>query len=597
MDYFTSAEQAKQKLETISPSMCMAKWLQVSLHLPQGRTHSCYHPPTHRIPLDELEENVNALHNTKHKMLERLQMLSGDRPEGCQYCWNIEDAPNGPHLSDRHYRSSEWWAQEAWDEVVNNDWDYNIQPRYVEVNFNQACNFKCSYCSPHLSTAWEDDIKEHGQFEFSIGSSHNDIAALEDAKLMPLKIKQSENPYVDAFWQWWPQVYPTLRVFRMTGGEPLMDKNTFRVFDYIIENPNPDLEISLTTNMCPPNSALFDKFIEKIKRLDRIRLDEDYWKSQTFHIDAYKAEPDPKKRTIVFYVQQGEGNDPHAWPEQIVTESLQDLPGEFFATNMPEIDWEDIPQKFSGLGQCDDADDLSYMYTVDYEYQEEYGVWLPTSKGYNVKRIQIFISVDSWGTQAEYIRDGLDWETMKRNTERLLNTTQRLHINFINTFNILSVPGLRGFLEYVQDLRLRHGFDTQCQRFFKHKGQRVWFDTPYLRYPDWMTIQLCDDKLLQELQNCIDFAEQHVLDNDTYGRTYQGFKNYEVAKLKRDLAWAQEGDKLDGVHVQNMKIKFYEYFNEYDRRRNKNFLQAFPEMQEYWEECKLTCEEYNETGK
>jgi len=37
-------------------------------------------------------------------------------------------------------------------------------------------------------------------------------------------------------------------VFRMTGGEPLMDKNTFRVLDYVANNPKGDLEIGITTN-------------------------------------------------------------------------------------------------------------------------------------------------------------------------------------------------------------------------------------------------------------------------------------------------------------------------------------------------------------
>ena len=36
----------------------------------------------------------------------------------------------------------------------------------------------------------------------------------------------------------------------MTGGEPLMDKNTFKVMEYVLENPNKDLELSITTNMC-----------------------------------------------------------------------------------------------------------------------------------------------------------------------------------------------------------------------------------------------------------------------------------------------------------------------------------------------------------
>ena len=45
-------------------------------------------------------------------------------------------------------------------------------------------------------------------------------------------------------------IYRDLKVFRMTGGEPLMDKNTFKVFDYVNENPNPFLDLSITSNMC-----------------------------------------------------------------------------------------------------------------------------------------------------------------------------------------------------------------------------------------------------------------------------------------------------------------------------------------------------------
>ena len=38
-------------------------------------------------------------------------------------------------------------------------------------------------------------------------------------------------------------------------------------------------------------------------------------------------------------------------------------------------------------------------------------------------------------------------------------------------------------------------------------------------------------------------------------------------------------------------IKFYEYFSEYDKRRGMNFLEAFPDMEDFWYEAK---EEYEE---
>ena len=30
------------------------------------------------------------------------------------------------------------------------------------------------------------------------------------------------NPYVDAFWRWWPELSKELEEIRVTGGEPLM---------------------------------------------------------------------------------------------------------------------------------------------------------------------------------------------------------------------------------------------------------------------------------------------------------------------------------------------------------------------------------------
>ena len=48
--------------------------------------------------------------------------------------------------------------------------------------------------------------------------------------------------------------------------------STFKVFDYVNENPNPFLDLSITSNMCPPQDKLFDKFIDKIKSCEEIRV-------------------------------------------------------------------------------------------------------------------------------------------------------------------------------------------------------------------------------------------------------------------------------------------------------------------------------------
>lgn len=373
----------------------------------------------------------------------------------------------------------------------------------------------------------------------------------------------------------------------MTGGEPLMDKNTFKVLDYIRENPNPELEISLTTNMCPPDDALFDKFMDKIKKLEEPIIPEKSNTRVEFDKSIYLKPPVEGKRKLVFYVQDPkDGSDWKTWEQKVIYETLQGVFVESMVPNTKTIKFKEIEQTFTALGPCDDEDDHSFVYAADYVLDKEYNVWEHQYENVYVKHISVFISLDSVGEQAEYIRDGLDFEKLKRNVDRLLNETQRVSVTFINTFNILSIPGLKGFLEYMLELRRKFGYQHQFDNKHRKPGQRVWFDIPYLRYPDWITIQLCDQDMLDTMQEYIDFMKQNVLSNADYGLSYHGFKNYEVLKLERDLAWAKTGDKLTEQELSDKLVRFYDYFNEYDRRRNKNFLETFPEMTDFWLEAR-----------
>jgi hypothetical protein len=132
--FLSSAEQMQKDL---GPAMCLAKWKQVSLHLPTGLNNSCYHPPLHPIPAELLVDNPSALHNTPYKKEQRKIMLQQERPSECSYCWTMED---NSKLSDRHYRSGEPWAAKDFNTIMNSTGDEDVVPSYVEVNFNHACN-------------------------------------------------------------------------------------------------------------------------------------------------------------------------------------------------------------------------------------------------------------------------------------------------------------------------------------------------------------------------------------------------------------------------------------------------------------------------
>ena len=92
-------------------------------------------------------------------------MLQGARPEECDYCWNVED--NSDRFSDRIFKSGESWSYPFMNEIKNLDWRDDYNPKYVEVAFSNACNFKCSYCAPPFSTQWMEEIERFGPYPTS----------------------------------------------------------------------------------------------------------------------------------------------------------------------------------------------------------------------------------------------------------------------------------------------------------------------------------------------------------------------------------------------------------------------------------------------
>lgn len=456
--FYHAALEMKARLEKFSPSMCLAKWLQVSVHLPTGRTHSCYHPPSHPIPLAELEQDVGALHNTRHKIHQRELMLAGQRPEECSYCWNVEDSAPG-NLSDRHYRSAENWALPHLEEVRASGAGKKILPRAMEVNFNSTCQLKCSYCSPHLSSSWMKEIKTRGPIRVGEGY-HNDLKYFERENLIPRR-DDGTNPYARAFWRWWPELYPQLRVFRMTGGEPLLDPNTFRVFEAILQQPNPDLLLALTSNFSL-NATITDQFISQAARI---------------------------------------------------------------------------------------------------------------ANGRFVEKFQLYVSCDSIGPQAEYLREGLSFPMLQRNVERFLEEATAASVTLILTFNNLSVVGLDGYLDWILELRRKHSRYTQ----------RVFFDTPLLRFPAWQSVQLLPARYSNSMEASIAKMRSNLATFQSISSRFHRFLDFEVDRMERNLAWMNAPIQAD--HREAQRANFHEFFSEFDRRREKHFLRTFPEMQDFWDLC------------
>jgi MoaA/NifB/PqqE/SkfB family radical SAM enzyme len=453
--FLNAAEEAREKL---GPALCLAKWKQVSLHLQTGKTNSCYHPPLHQISADLLASNPSALHNTPYKKEQRKIMLKQERPSECSYCWTQEDLGN---LSDRHYRSGEPWAAKDFDIIVNSTGDEDAIPSYVEVNFNNACNLRCSYCSPQFSSSWADEVNRLGGYPTSPAHNSPDHFAHTDRRAIPAR---EDNPYVDAFWEWWPTLYPELEHFRMTGGEPLMDKNTYRVFDYVLANPSPKLHLDVTSNFSV-EPALFEKYLDYVKKLT-------------------------------------------------------------------------------------------------------------TNEDKKIEHFMQYVSLDSTFFKAEYIRDGLNFDRLWNNVNRFLNEVpNRSSLTFIITMNNLNITSIQELLLLIRGLR----------EVYSKTYQRVWFDVPILRSPEWQSIQLLPESYVEKLEEMWACAIHNS--ESRFPNPLHGFKDYEVQKIQRVIDYMREGQKLDPAYVNKQKANFYKFFSEHDKRRGTGFIRTFPEMYDFWKGC------------
>jgi hypothetical protein len=273
---------------------------------------------------------------------------------------------------------------------------------------------------------------------------------------------REDNPYVDAFWEWWPSLYPKLKHFRMTGGEPLMDRNTYRVFDYVLALPKPDLHIDVTSNFSV-EQKLYDQYHNYVKQL------------------------------------------------------------------------------------CDT----------------------------NIEHFMQYVSLDSGiHEHAEYIRHGLVYNRVFENVHRFLDhIPNRNSLTFIITMSNLNVLGVKKLLNWILELRI----------LYSKTYQRVWFDTPILRQPTWQSLQILPMVYTQRLQDVVNWMAANL---ETEEKPFQGFKDYEVQRMQRVVDWMREGSKLSPEYVKLQRADFHRFFNEHDKRRETDLLKTFPEMREFWDECK-----------
>lgn len=223
---------------------CQFKWAWSTVYLNTGITRSCHRTGQSVIT----PENFFEFHNTPLKIKDREAMLQGKWPdESCGYCRRLEEAGGA---SDRTRMAS---IPDLYPDELDIDPTLtSVNPSLMEIYFSNACNLGCLYCTDTLSSTIDAENKKFGPFSkggVEIASNPGHYKEL--------------LPY---FWQWFETGFTKVKRFHVLGGEPLYQKEFFKLLDMIEKYPNPDCELNVISNLMVDHT-LVKKVVEKFKTL------------------------------------------------------------------------------------------------------------------------------------------------------------------------------------------------------------------------------------------------------------------------------------------------------------------------------------------
>lgn len=181
--------------------------------------------------------------------------------------------------------------------------------------------------------------------------------------------------------------------------------------------------------------------------------------------------------------------------------------------------------------------------------------------------IDLYTSNESVGSHAEYIRDGLVWNDWANNIEVLLDNQvghklRGLHI--MCTINALCLESLIEFLDQMIEWKQSYGRDFPS------------FTLNILRFPSFQSPLVLPEEIRTRHKNNLE--AWLVANNNQY------LHQHEVNHVQRLI------DYLDIVKTPHagaaeqkvLQKDFKKFYQQYDKRRGKNFIETFPNLIDWY---------------
>ena len=239
-------------------TFCPLPWMHLSAG-PSGAGRICcegYEKLTDDDDRTAFWKNSDGLHsyfNTKDYKKIRQQMLKGERPSHCFYCFNQEDH-GVESVRERYidqYKEDIDFLVEATRSDGSIDHPHIL---YMDMALGNKCNLKCRMCTP-----WSSYII--GQDWEKMGKSFDK----ETAK----KIARDAWYSSPGFFRLIREALPSTRAIFTTGGEPLLVKEHLQILEMIVEEGHAD-HILLRYNS--NQTIIPDKIVRLWKKFQKVEF-------------------------------------------------------------------------------------------------------------------------------------------------------------------------------------------------------------------------------------------------------------------------------------------------------------------------------------
>jgi organic radical activating enzyme len=179
--------------------------------------------------------------------------------------------------------------------------------------------------------------------------------------------------------------------------------------------------------------------------------------------------------------------------------------------------------------------------------------------------VELYTSMEAVGTQAEYIRDGLNYAQWLANVHTLLKSRAVKALHVMCTVNALCLDSLPELLNQIMDLKRLYGRD------------QVSFTLNILRFPSFQSALVLPEDIRKRYRVVL---EEWLYKN----RANPWLHEHEVNHTQRlidylDVVKTPHSDAFEQPKLLN---DFREFYSQYDDRRDKNFGAAFTKLADWY---------------